>query len=436
MPYRHHRKRVIECPHRCKDRRRRTIIHHRIVVEGAVRLDVAHPGAGHPAERVERAEDLEEGGFAAAAGAPQVHRRLAGLKIPKHLHRPLVAQGDEGVEIRGCGQPDVQRQLPQGSASVELAVEVQRLGAPQQDQQDRTGRQCNQHPDESQQLPEGQQGEDDGQGTQADALAHPARRQHEALQQLTKQRAILDERVGIVVYNETARVVLRSTSGDRKQEIIDAIESLQANGSTNGTAAHESAPAEAAPAAESAAVNETVNAFLAIQPAEEFSESFMAFWGPDAQTATAFVKNFEDARAAGMKVGAVHRYDPCQPAERQSANFVTVVPRDPAMLPAAVWLDQLADDCPIKVGDAAVESELTTFLNQIETHTGKAAVLKISRRFERRYKIAARVDRNVWLEQLRFAPDYAGRPWALWTANDRLVTEALEGGVRWVVVQP
>ena len=149
-----------------------------------------------------------------------------------------------------------------------------------------------------------------------------------------------------------------------------------------------------------------------------------------------FVENLEAAKAAKLQWGAVHRYDPCQPADKQAANFVTVVPRDSAMLPAAVWLDQLADDCPIKVSDAAVESELTTFLNQIETHTGKAAILKISRSFERRYKIAARVDRNVWLEQLRFQPDYAGRPWALWTANDRLSLPALAGGVRWVVVQP
>jgi lysozyme len=149
-----------------------------------------------------------------------------------------------------------------------------------------------------------------------------------------------------------------------------------------------------------------------------------------------FVENHEGAKAAGLQWGAVHRYDPCQPADKQAANFVTVVPRDSAMLPAAVWLDQLADDCPIKVSDAAVESELTTFLNQIETHTGKAAILKISRSFERRYQIAARVDRNVWLEQLRFQPDYAGRPWALWTANDRLSVPALDGGVRWVVVQP
>jgi len=149
-----------------------------------------------------------------------------------------------------------------------------------------------------------------------------------------------------------------------------------------------------------------------------------------------FVENLEAAKAADVQWGAVHRYDPCQPADRQAANFVTVVPRDAAMLPAAVWLDQLADDCPIKVSDAAVESELTTFLNQIETHTGKAAVLKVSRGFERRYRIAARVDRNVWLEQIRFEPDYAGLPWAMWTANDRLSTPALDGGLRWVVVQP
>jgi lysozyme len=150
----------------------------------------------------------------------------------------------------------------------------------------------------------------------------------------------------------------------------------------------------------------------------------------------AFVDHLEAVKAAKLQWGAVHRYDPCQPAERQAANFVTVVPREGSALPPAVWLDQLADDCPIKVSDAAIESELTTFLNQIETHTGKAAILKISGQFESRYQIAARVDRNLWLERLRFQPDYAGRPWMLWTANDRLATAALEGGVRWVVVQP
>jgi len=148
-----------------------------------------------------------------------------------------------------------------------------------------------------------------------------------------------------------------------------------------------------------------------------------------------FVRNLEEAREAGLQVGAVHRYDPCQPADKQAANFVTVVPRDPKLLPPAVELDMLGDDCPIRVRDAAIESELTTFLNQIETHTGKPVLLKVTKRFEGRYGIAARIDRNLWLVRDRFQPDYAGRPWTLWTANSALASDAGDA-LRWVVVQP
>jgi lysozyme len=149
-----------------------------------------------------------------------------------------------------------------------------------------------------------------------------------------------------------------------------------------------------------------------------------------------FVRNFERARAAGLSVGAVHRYDPCQPADKQAANFVTVVPRDPELLPPAVELDMLADDCPVKVSDAAVESELMTFLNQVEIHTGKPALLKLSPRFEDRYRIAARIDRNLWLMRDRLQPDYGGRPWTMWTANSALANEVSDQGLRWAVVQP
>lgn len=149
-----------------------------------------------------------------------------------------------------------------------------------------------------------------------------------------------------------------------------------------------------------------------------------------------FIDNLAGARTAKLQVGALHRYDPCQPADKQAANFVTVVPRDASMLPPAVELDRLADDCPVKVSDAAIESELTTFLNQVETHTGKAALLKITERFEARYHIAGRIDRNLWLTRNRFQPDYAGRPWTLWTANDALSSEASGKDLRWVVLQP
>ena len=150
----------------------------------------------------------------------------------------------------------------------------------------------------------------------------------------------------------------------------------------------------------------------------------------------AFARNLVQAQAAGLKVGVIHRFDPCQRAERQSANFVTIVPRDASLLPPAVELDATARDCPSRVVDAAVESELVTFVNQIEAHAGKPALLKISPAFQKTYHIAATLERDLWVEGTARQPDYAGRPWRLWTANSLLRSEAGDGAVRWVVAQP
>jgi lysozyme len=137
-----------------------------------------------------------------------------------------------------------------------------------------------------------------------------------------------------------------------------------------------------------------------------------------------------------MRFGAVHAYDPCSPAERQAANFVTTVPRDRTLLPPAIALSRTAETCKDPASEAAVESELTTFLNQVEGHVGQPAVLLLSEDFEERYDVAGRIDRALWLEQDFLQPDYAGRPWTLWTANSALRTEAGEEPLRWVVAQP
>ena len=63
-------------------------------------------------------------------------------------------------------------------------------------------------------------------------------------------------------------------------------------------------------------------------------------------------------------------------------------------------------------------------------------MLQLAPGFEERDQIAARIERNLWLERDWFQPDYAGRPWTLWTANSSLATEASDSPVRWVVVQP
>ncbi|MFA9201129.1 MAG: glycoside hydrolase family 25 protein, partial [Cypionkella sp.] len=150
---------------------------------------------------------------------------------------------------------------------------------------------------------------------------------------------------------------------------------------------------------------------------------------------SAFAANLGAAREAGLEVGAVHRFDPCVTADRQSANFVVLVPRGRTLLPPAIALDRTADACPTAVGEAEVESELMTLINQVEAHAGKPVILQVSADFEERYGLANRIERNLWVVGTWREPTYAGRPWLMWTANEALASEAAEGPLRWVVMR-
>lgn len=157
--------------------------------------------------------------------------------------------------------------------------------------------------------------------------------------------------------------------------------------------------------------------------------------GPASRDAL-FADGLEAARAQKLQVGAVHVYDLCAPAEAQAANFVTTVPRDPALLPPAIAIDTRPSSCIDLPSDAKLQSELTTFLNQVERHVGKPAILMVSSAVENRYHLAAVIDRNLWVRQNWLEPGYAGRPWVMWTATDTLRSEGQPGPLRWVVVQP
>ena len=151
---------------------------------------------------------------------------------------------------------------------------------------------------------------------------------------------------------------------------------------------------------------------------------------------TMFVADLAKARAAGLQVGAILRFDPCVDAGPQAAQFITTVPRDSGLLPPAVELKLNEATCAAPPAEAAMASELTTLLNQVEAHSGKAAILKLSRGFEKRYRVATMIDRNLWVSAAYLAPGYPGRPWVMWTANPRLRSPASDERLHWVVVRP
>ncbi|GAB5488531.1 MAG: hypothetical protein Pars2KO_21010 [Parasphingorhabdus sp.] len=148
-----------------------------------------------------------------------------------------------------------------------------------------------------------------------------------------------------------------------------------------------------------------------------------------------FAVNIKGAREAGVRYGALHEYSLCRLASDQATMFVTTVPRNENMLPPGVRL-AYHEKCGERPGRALVLSELNTFLNQIEAHTGKAAVIAVSPELEADYNLASGINRTFWLEDNFFPPDYATKPWVMWRASNIRRISGVDGPVNWNVVRP
>lgn len=148
-----------------------------------------------------------------------------------------------------------------------------------------------------------------------------------------------------------------------------------------------------------------------------------------------FQRRLAEAQAADVRIGAVHRFDLCRLAGDQAGNFMTNVPRDAGMLPPVIEMRFLSS-CNDRPGRAVVLSELAILIAQIESHAGKPAVIKLGKEFEAMYDISSAINRNVWLSRNFFPPDYAARPFVMWTANDKRSVNGLKGDGLWVAVRP
>ncbi len=147
-----------------------------------------------------------------------------------------------------------------------------------------------------------------------------------------------------------------------------------------------------------------------------------------------FESNLNAVKQVGVRYGALHHFDICRLASDQATLFITTVPRDANALPPAVQLD-FSDTCTGHPNRPLILSELATFLNQIEAHSGVPAVLLIDKDFEAEYQISKSIDRSVWLEGNWFLPNYSARPWVMWTANTARRMDGIDGPVRWAVVR-
>ncbi len=148
-----------------------------------------------------------------------------------------------------------------------------------------------------------------------------------------------------------------------------------------------------------------------------------------------FEDNWRDIYAAGLRRGAIHVYSLCRLAADQANNFNTTVPRTDDALPPAVAIDFEAS-CEARPTRQVVIDEVIRYLTMIEAHSGKPALLKISKRFDAAYRLSGAVRRPLWSVQNFFPPDYGARPWRMWQASDMRRIDGAQTLVHWNVVAP
>ena len=139
-----------------------------------------------------------------------------------------------------------------------------------------------------------------------------------------------------------------------------------------------------------------------------------------------FSRNWRAAAKAGMKRGALHRFQLCRAPEEQAEWFKAHVPQDQSALPAAVAIDWDLKTplCRGTPSASSIVADLNLFLYELERHYGKRPVILTSIAFRRDVLAGAFAGYNYWLGDPQQG---GGTEWALRTLPDKVVLAGAHG---------
>lgn len=145
----------------------------------------------------------------------------------------------------------------------------------------------------------------------------------------------------------------------------------------------------------------------------------------------AFARNLEEARAAGLAVGAYHFFTFCRPGADQARNFISVVPHDRPLLPPVVDIE-FAGNCPRRPTPEQLSAELAAFIAPVEAAFGKPTIVYLTDVAAQAYS-GHIVARPLWLRSLLLEPD--NDDWVIWQYHDQGRIDGINGDVDLNVLQ-
>lgn len=143
-----------------------------------------------------------------------------------------------------------------------------------------------------------------------------------------------------------------------------------------------------------------------------------------------FLQNWNEARAAGFKVGAYHFFTLCRKGTEQAANFINSVPKESGALPPVIDLE-FVGNCSERPSRDVFMKELRNYVDAVEKHYGTQPVLYTTYQFYRQYIGDTEFGLYpLWVRDVFGNPDESVFPkWKIWQYADNVRIPGISGPV-------
>lgn len=142
-----------------------------------------------------------------------------------------------------------------------------------------------------------------------------------------------------------------------------------------------------------------------------------------------FAENWNNAREAGLYVGAYHFFSFDSSAVTQAENFCAVVPDDADALPPVIDLEFYRSENLPEVAD--VQDNLRILLTSLQSTYGKKPIIYTTKTCWETYLQDTGLDYTLWIRSIFAKPSDDYQPaWTFWQYNPRGILEGYSGAER------
>ena len=139
--------------------------------------------------------------------------------------------------------------------------------------------------------------------------------------------------------------------------------------------------------------------------------------------------NWQNAKAAGLRVGAYHYYLLCETGASQAEHFIDIVPIDATALPPVIDLEH-AQNCGLDQTLEEVRAEISVMISKLRHHYGQDPILYTTNAFYRDWLQNAFPANLVWIRDIQTYPELPdGRDWTIWQYSHRGRVAGIDGEV-------